>query len=167
MPCSCRCRRSYWRRDHGEVSASYPGRSVGSRGSVGRRPMAQQKSEDRVVPEGGVMPVEPVRSSVHGQGKAVPVDQTVVQLELPIVTADNPRGAVRLAFSDRSEVGSLVGVPEAVGNAEESTPVTMEEVADRLTSALLKVVSNRGAPGPDGQTIGELREQWPVVYPRL
>ena len=72
-----------------------------------------------------------------------------------------------MAFSDRSEVGSLVGVPEAVGNAEESTPVTMEEVADRLTSALLKVVSNRGAPGPDGQTIEELCEQWPVVYAGL
>ncbi len=129
--------------------------------------MAQQKSEDRVVPEGGVMPVEPASSSVRGQGKAVPVDQTVVQLELPIVTAENPRGAARPASSDLSEGRGLAGVPKAIGKAENGTPVTMEEVADRLTSALLKVVSNRGAPGPDGQTIEELREQWPVVYPRL
>ena len=43
----------------------------------------------------------------------------------------------------------------------------MEEVANRLTSALLKVASNKGAPGPDGQTIEALREQWPVVVPRL
>ena len=39
--------------------------------------MAQQKSEDRVLLEGGVMPVELVGSSPGGQGKAVPVDETV------------------------------------------------------------------------------------------
>jgi RNA-directed DNA polymerase len=43
----------------------------------------------------------------------------------------------------------------------------MEEVAKRLTSALLKVVSNKGAPGPDGQTVDELRERWAVIYPKL
>jgi group II intron reverse transcriptase/maturase len=43
----------------------------------------------------------------------------------------------------------------------------MEEVAYRLTGALLKVASNRGAPGPDGQTIEALCEQWPVVLPGL
>jgi len=113
------------------------------------------------------MPAEPAGSSACGRGKAVTVDQTVVQLQLPIATAENPRGAARLASSDLSEGGSLVGVPEAIVNAENGTPVTMEEVADRLESALLKVVSNRGAPGPDGQTIEQLREQWPLVYPRL
>ena len=42
--------------------------------------MAQQKSEDRVLPEGGVMPAQPGRSSIGGQGKAVPVDETTLQL---------------------------------------------------------------------------------------
>ena len=55
--------------------------------------MAQQKSEDRVVPEGGVMPVERVGSSSGGQGKAVPVEETVVQLCLAIATAETPHGA--------------------------------------------------------------------------
>jgi RNA-directed DNA polymerase len=32
---------------------------------------------------------------------------------------------------------------------------------------LLKVVSNKGAPGPDGQTIEALADQWPIVLPRL
>ncbi len=59
------------------------------------------------------------------------------------------------------------GVPEAIVNAEEVTSVTMEGVVSRLTAALTKVVSNKGAPGPDGQTVGELREQWPVAGPRL
>jgi group II intron reverse transcriptase/maturase len=43
----------------------------------------------------------------------------------------------------------------------------MEGVVSRLTSALLKVASNMGAPGPDGQTIEALLEQWLVVLPKL
>jgi hypothetical protein len=118
--------------------------------------MAQQKSEDRVVLEGGVMPVEPAGSSLGGQGKAVPVEETAVQLCLPIATAEVPRGSPR-----------AMGVPKAVVNAQKGPSVTMEEVASRLTSALLKVVSNKGAPGPDGMTVEALRKQWPVVLPRL
>ncbi len=44
---------------------------------------------------------------------------------------------------------------------------TMEEVAYRLTDALLKVASNKGAPGPDGQRIEMLLEQWLLVLPGL
>src|SRR3974390_810608 len=36
MPCSCRSRGAYWRRDRGEISASYPGRSAGLRLLAGR-----------------------------------------------------------------------------------------------------------------------------------
>ena len=63
--------------------------------------MAQQKSEDRVVPEGGVMPAERAGSSPGGQGKAVPVEETAVQLGLPIATAENPKGATRRRTRDR------------------------------------------------------------------
>jgi RNA-directed DNA polymerase len=128
--------------------------------------MAQQKSEDRVLPEGGVMPAERAGSSPGGQGKAVPVDETALQLELPIATAESPRGATRRTTRDR--LGAVrAGVPKAIGNANTAAPATMEEVAHRLTSALLKVLSNKGAPGPDGQTIEALVDQWPVVLPRL
>jgi group II intron reverse transcriptase/maturase len=128
--------------------------------------MAQQKSEDCVVPEGGVMPAERAGSSPGGQGKAVPVEETAVQLCLPIATAENPQGATRRRTRDR--LGALrAGVSKAIVNAESAAPATMEEVASRLTSALLKVASNKGAPGPDGQTIEALVEQWLVVLPRL
>lgn len=123
--------------------------------------MAQQKSEDRVVLEGGVMPVEHVGSSPGGQGKAVPVDQTMLQLELPIATAEHRTGSRTVPGTGRAMV------PKAIVNAETGTSVTMEEVAKRLTTALLKVVLNKGAPGPDGQTVDALREQWPTVLPRL
>jgi len=128
--------------------------------------MTQQKSEDRVLPEGGVMPAERAGSSPGGQGKAVPVEETAVQLSLPVATAENPQGATRRRTQDRP-VDLLAGAPKAIVNAETAVPATMEEVAKRLTSALLKVASNKGAPGPDGQTIEALREQWTAVLPRL
>src|ERR1035437_669661 len=164
---------AYWRRDHGEISASYPGRSAGSRRgwpvgrrTRGRRLMAQQKSEDSVLLEGGVTPAEHAGSSSGGQGKAVPVEQTALQLGLPIATAENPKGATRKATRDR--LGAVrAGVPKAIVNAKTAASATMEEVAYRLTGALLKVASNKGAPGPDGQTIEALLAQWPVVLPRL
>jgi RNA-directed DNA polymerase len=128
--------------------------------------MAQQKSEGRVVAEGGVMPAERVGSSPGGQAKAVPVEETTLQLCLPIATAENPRGATRRTARDR--LGAVLAeAPKAIGNAGTAASATMEEVASRLTSALLKVASNKGAPGPDGQTIEALLERWPVVLPRL
>ena len=123
--------------------------------------MAQQKSEDRVLLEGGVMPAEPVGSSLGGQGKAVPVDEATGQLRLPIATAER-----RAGVPDRSGIGRSA-LPKAIVNAQIDTSVTMEGVVSRLTSALLKVASNKGAPGPDGQTISQLLERWTVVLPML
>jgi RNA-directed DNA polymerase len=112
------------------------------------------------------MPAEHAGSSTGGQGKAIPVEETAVQLSLPIATAENPRGATRRKTRDR--LGAIrAGAPKAIDNAGKAAPATMEEVAYRLTDALLKVASNKGAPGPDGQTIEVLLEQWPVVLPRL
>ena len=107
--------------------------------------MAQQKSEDRVVPDSGVMPVQPAR----GQGKAVPVEQTARQLQLPIATAEDPAGSACKAARDRSRAGRA-GVPKAIVTAEKSTPARMEEVTERLDSAMLKVVANKGAQARTG-----------------
>ena len=129
--------------------------------------MARQKSEDRVVLEGGVMPAERSGSSPGPQGKAIPVEQTAGQLRLPIATAENPeKGAARRASVDQF-AEARARVPEAIVNVESVTPVTMEEVVSRLSAALLKVVSNKGAPGPDGLTVGELLMQWPTAGPKL
>ncbi len=43
----------------------------------------------------------------------------------------------------------------------------MDEVVERLGSALLKVVSNKGAPGPDGMTVEALQAQWPGIAAKL
>jgi group II intron reverse transcriptase/maturase len=105
------------------------------------------------------MPAQPVRDG--GQGKAVPVDETAVKLSLAIATADGHEKA-----PDRSGA-SRMAVPKAVVNAGTWMPVTVEEVAWRLTDALVKVVQNKGAPGPDGQTVEELLAQWSTAGPAL
>jgi group II intron reverse transcriptase/maturase len=128
--------------------------------------MAQQKSEDRVVPDGGVMPAQPSGGGACGQGKAVPVEQTVVQLALPIATAEDPQGSACEAARDRSRAGRA-GVPKAIVTDEKSTLAMMDEVADRLDLAMKKVVANKGAPGPDGMTVAVLRERWPAIVSRL
>ncbi len=112
------------------------------------------------------MPVERVGSSPGGQGKAVPVEETAVQLCLPIATAENPTGATRRRTRDRLGV-IRAGAPKAIDKTGTAAPATMEEVAKRLTDALLKVASNKGAPGPDGQTIEMLLAQWTIVLPKL
>ena len=112
------------------------------------------------------MAAERVGSSPGGQGKAIPVEETAVQLSMPIATAENPKGATRRRTRDR--LGAIrAGAPKAIVDAGMAAPATMEEVAKRLTGALLKVASNKGAPGPDGQTIEALCEQWPTVLPKL
>ena len=109
------------------------------------------------------MPAKPV---VGGQGKAVPVEQTAVQLQLPVATAEGPAGSAREAARDRFRVGGA-RVPKAIVTAYAGTPATMEEVAERIDSAMKKVVANRGAPGPDAMTVIELRQQWPSIAPKL
>jgi RNA-directed DNA polymerase len=112
------------------------------------------------------MAAERVGSGPGGQGKAVPVEETAVQLGLPIATAENPKGATRGKTRDR--VGAVrAGAPRVTGKVGIAASATMEGVAKRLTGALLKVASNKGAPGPDGQTIEALCEQWLVVLPGL
>src|ERR1035438_3521064 len=93
------------------------------------------------------MPVERAGSSPGGQGKAVPVEETAVQLSLPIATAEHPRGATRRRSRDR--LGEIrAGAPKAIGKVGSASSATMEEVAYGLTDALLKVASNKGDLDP-------------------
>ena len=95
--------------------------------------MGQQKSDDGVVPEGrGNMS----RAEETQQGKAVTVSKQAEQLGLFVETA---------ALGPESTQGKESGLP----------PITMEAIANEmnLKAAFLRVAANRGAPGPDRQTI--------------
>ena len=109
------------------------------------------------------MPVQPAGG---GQGKAVSVEQTAEQLQLPVATAEDPAGSAREVVRDRSRAGRA-RVPKAIVTEGKVPLAVMEEVVERLDQAMVKVVGNRGAPGPDGVTVGALREQWSTIAPKL
>lgn len=131
--------------------------------------MTRQKSEDRIVPDargnsGGTHAARP-----GGGGKAIPVKGDEQQQLLPFATADNPRqnrGAKGQDAADQSTVSRSVA-PKAESKRETAAHVTMEEVVDRLSEAFEKVAANRGAPGPDRQTIAEVRTHLGELLPRL
>lgn len=130
-----------------------------------RRPMTQQKSEDCIVPKG---PRKLASTRATEGGKAVPVKGAGQQGLLPFATAENSwqREAERKLRPGRPG-GGVHKVPKAKVNQPPEGPAKMEEVVERLTEALYKVVANKGAPGPDRQTVTQLAENWSAVYPRL
>jgi len=97
----------------------------------------RQKSDDGVVPEGRR---KAFRAGVIQQGKAVTVSKQSGQLGLFVETA---------AIEPKSTKGKESGL----------SPITMEAIADEtnLKKAFKRVAANRGAPGPDGQSIQSVR----------
>jgi RNA-directed DNA polymerase len=130
--------------------------------------MAQQESEDRIVPE-GLRKLTPTRGLEHpGGGKAVPVKEEGQQLMLPFATAESPPhgGAESVHNPDRSGARTRK-VPKASVKRRRVGPATMEEVAERLPEAFAKVAANKGAPGPDGQAIEEVQQQLSPILGQL
>jgi group II intron reverse transcriptase/maturase len=131
--------------------------------------MTQQKSEDREVPQDRRKPVETRGVERPGGGKAVPVKDVDPQLSLPFATAEStrnrrePEGATK---ADRSALAASK-VPKAGGKRSEVGPAWMEQVVGRLEIAFSHVAGNRGAPGPDRQTVDEVRKHLPRVLAEL
>ena len=127
--------------------------------------MTQQKSEGRVVPEGRrkAVPTRPREG-----GKAIPVEEAEPQLSMGFATAEIPRqrGAEGMARADRS-ARTTQKVPKAKDTRRQVVPATMEKVVEQLAAALDKVVANKGASGPDRQTVDEVREHWPTIHRTL
>lgn len=132
--------------------------------------MAQQKSENRVVPEGRRKSVPTVGHERPRGGKAVPVEEADPQLSLTFATADNSRAPAREPARAKAvdlSTKKARAVPKAKVKQQQAGPATMEEVIGRLDAALEKVAANKGAPGPDRQSIGDVREHWPQLRPAL
>lgn len=109
-----------------------------------------------------------VEGGLAGGGKAFPVKEVDRQLTLPFATAEKPRKRgpksqrrVDLSTRTRSRV------PKAKGKVRRVDPASMEEVVERLAGAFDKVAANKGAPGPDRQTIEEARKRLPEVLAKL
>ena len=131
--------------------------------------MARQKSERRTVPKGRGKPVS-TRGASPGGGRAAPVDERTWQLGLRFETAEQP--ATRVVSADAgTDTGPPVSAPRAVPkskrNEKTTTSATMEEVCERLALAFQKVAANRGAPGPDRQSIEQVRDHLSELLPEL
>lgn len=142
--------------------------------------MTQQKSEDRELPEGRRKPSssQPVshgespkddrpvplsrkqdgEGEAAGGGKAVPVKEEERQLLLPFATAEDLRGDRRATGRRNVDLSTprRREAPKAKVELQQVDPASLEEVVERLEIAFGKVAANKGAPGPDRQTIEQV-----------
>lgn len=128
----------------------------------------REKSDGRIQPEGRRKAVPTPTSA--GEGKATTASKEVSQLPLFSETADSPRGAVPGKGRDRSRHPAQHAVPKSENAYSMDSPaMTMEEVANdgNLRRAFQRVKSNDGAPGPDRQSVQEVREHLEQVLPVL
>jgi len=117
----------------------------------------REKSDDRVVPEDRRKAV-PIAEELRG-GKAVTDGPSVAQLRLFPETADSPKGDSGEAANDAS-LPATTEVPKSGNTKEAPLPaMTMEEVANygNLREAFRQVASNKGAPGPDRESIEQVQ----------
>jgi hypothetical protein len=121
----------------------------------------RKKSDGRTVPEGRRKAVQTRRDASRAWGgKAITASEQVDQLVLFCETADSPQGADGGADAGQP-VPATLAVPKSRSMKQTGLPaMTMEEVAseENLRMAFQQVASNKGAPGPDRQSIVDVRE---------
>lgn len=129
--------------------------------------MGREKSDGSVVPEDRRKSV-PTEPSARG-GKGSTISQQAGQLELFFGSADSPQGADGRADADLS-ASATTAVPSPQNTKGTALPaMTMEEVTkdENLRRAFAKVASNDGAPGPDRQSVEQVREHLDHVLQTL
>jgi RNA-directed DNA polymerase len=132
--------------------------------------MAQQKSERRDVPQARRKARVTATGEAARGGKAAPVEQETEQLGLWLGTAENRKAQAR-----RANAGAEAGRPAAAPRVapkprhkEETAPSTsMDAVCSKLYEAFQNVASNKGAPGPDRQSIEQVREHLSALVPAV
>lgn len=130
--------------------------------------MTRQKSEDRIEPQGRRKPVVTRGVESPGGGEAVPVNEQPRQLGLRFETAEQyaKAEAVGARVSHRRD-SRAHAEPKSKRREEGVLAATMESVTGRLGEAFAAVASNRGAPGPDGKSIDEVRAHLGELLPKL
>jgi len=131
--------------------------------------MTRQSSERCIVPQARRKSGVTASRRARG-GKAAPVKQRTQQLRLSFETADLPRAQAR-----RGRGGSAEGAPSSGPRAapkskrSEGTAASamMGQACRQLRTAFQHVAANKGAPGPDRQSIEEVREHLPEVLSEL
>ena len=130
--------------------------------------MRREESDGRGVPQGRRKAV-PTAHREWG-GKATTASKRAGQRSLFLETADSPQGAVPGTRTDQPAPRARYAVPKSRNTPGETLPaMTMEEVASdgNLIRAFGEVAQNRGAPGPDGRSIDEVRKHLRELLPVL
>jgi RNA-directed DNA polymerase len=128
--------------------------------------MTQQKRDHRTKAQGHRKGAITQRVESVGGASAVTVKQQAPQLGLCFGTAENPQGSIVEAASNPRQAATHV-VPKPKPKQQLAMSATMQEVCRQLTTAFEKVASNKGAAGPDGQSIEVVREHWQELEPKL
>ena len=132
--------------------------------------MAQQKSERRELPKARRKSGATERLEATRGGKAAPVEEATRQLALCFGTADNRRAHARRAIAG-AEAGLPAPAPRVApkprhkDRTAEST--WMDAVCVKLREAFQNVASNQGAPGPDRQTLDDVRKHLEEILETL
>jgi group II intron reverse transcriptase/maturase len=134
--------------------------------------MTQKKSEDLILPEGLRKSASTQATERPGGGKGISVNEQAWQLGLPFATADDPeaREAAGRVHGDADgglPLPAALVVPKAKRKERTAMSATLEEVVEGLDEAFRSVASNKGAPGPDRQTIAEVQEHLDEILPKL
>lgn len=112
-----------------------------------------------------------VPTAARRGGKATTASQREGILPMTSGTADSPQRDVAGAVRDQSRSAPCaVPKPEATNkNPLPAMAMTMEEVCNHgnLMRAFEKVAANKGAPGPDKQTITQVRQHIRDIVPKL
>ncbi len=128
----------------------------------------REESDGRVLPEGRRKAV-PTAHRERG-GKATTASEQAGQRNLFLETADSPQGAVPGTGTGQPAPPARYAVPKSRTTPGKTLPaMTMEEVAsdENLIRAFGEVAQNRGAPGPDGRSIDEVRKHLGELLPVL
>lgn len=132
--------------------------------------MTRQNKEDPAVPKGARKRTKTERVERVRGGKGVPINQEGRQLELCFGTAEcseaKAEGAGGRARRPRSGPARYEA-PKPKHKERRTVPATMEEVIRHLREAFKNVESNRGAPGPDRQSVAQVRERLGKLLPEL
>ena len=128
--------------------------------------MRREKSDMSMVPQG--VGNNAITAKKQG-GKAHTVKQTATQLKLLPETAESLRGGFSEMEQDES-CSASGGLRKSGGKKESGLPaLTMEAVAEvkNLEEACKRIAANRGAPGPDGQSIEDVKRNLKTLLPGL
>lgn len=130
--------------------------------------MAQQKSERRVVAKAAGNRSQTNGTKSRRGAKATSVRKQTEQLGLCFGTAEQ-RSQERLDASTDGRVrrSEDVAGPKPKYKEKSVVSTTMKEVSEQLEVAFQSVAQNKGSPGPDRQSIEQVREHWPELRRKL